>query len=153
MPPHLPSAWGSASQSLKTWLHVGSEPQLCSQARPLETAFPSWIFAVSGFIKIQKAGSQDCVAFMFFCSSLWTSLDLEEKKGPVALLLLCFLNVACGCGGVKVLGLTHSSFGLFQNFCLIFKNNFCQDFCILFIRILVTLLSELFCRFPQNRTS
>lgn len=27
---------------------------------------------------------------LFFCSSLWTSHGLEEKKGPVSLLLVCF---------------------------------------------------------------
>lgn len=42
------------------------------------------------------------------------------EKGSCVPLAAAFLKVAHGCGGVKLLGLTHSGFGLFHNFCQIF---------------------------------
>lgn len=115
--PHLSSAWSSASQPLKTWFYVGSKPQLCSQAGPPETAFPSWIFGVSGFIKIQGVGSWDCVVFLQQLVDISWFGGEKEFCVPLAAVIL---KVACGCDGVKLLGLTHSSFGLFCNSCQVF---------------------------------
>lgn len=96
---------------------VGSKPQLRSQARPPCAAFLSWIFDWTGFIKTQKAGSWDCAAFL---QQLVDVTGFGGEKGSCVPLAAAFLKVAHGCGGVKLLGLTHSGFGLFHNFCQIF---------------------------------
>lgn len=96
---------------------VGSEPQLCCQARPPETAFPSWIFGVSGFIKVQGAGNWDCGVF---AAAACGHLLVWRRKRVLCPSCCSFLKVTRGCGGVKLLGLTHSSFGLINNFCQVF---------------------------------